>query len=132
MIRARVVQLQDEDSAGRAVERGCVAVALQVARTGHIYLCGAVHGYALAGHRQEAMALLEKMLSDSTGADEGNRWVHAACIQVGLGDKSAALTGLENSYARHKTDVNYIGVDAIFDPLRKEPRFQALLKKLGL
>ena len=44
----------------------------------------------------------------------------------------AALTSLENAYAHHETDANYIGVDPIFDPLRKEPRFQGLLKKLGL
>jgi len=58
--------------------------------------------------------------------------VHTSYIQVGLGDKAGALTSLENSYAHHETDVNYIGVDPIFDSLRSEPRFQALLKKLGL
>jgi hypothetical protein len=49
-----------------------------------------------------------------------------------LGEKAAALTSLENSYAHHETDVNYIGVDPIFDPLHGEPRFQGLLKELGL
>ncbi|MGD0778275.1 MAG: tetratricopeptide repeat protein [Candidatus Solibacter sp.] len=86
---------------------------------------------ALAGQRQEAMALLRRLLPAGTGPDEGNSWVHASYIQVGLGDKAGALTSLENGYAHHETDVNYIGVEPILDPLRKEPRFQALLKKLG-
>ena len=85
---------------------------------------------ALAGHREEATALLRKVVS--TGPDDGDRWVHGAYIQVGLGDKLAALTSLENSLVHHETDANYIGVDPILDPLRNEPRFQALLKKLGL
>ncbi|MGA3017567.1 MAG: tetratricopeptide repeat protein [Bryobacteraceae bacterium] len=87
---------------------------------------------ALAGQRDEALALLRKMLSDDSSPDEGNGWVHTSYIQVGLGDKAGALTSLGNSYAHHETDVNYIGVDPIFDPLRNEPRFQELLKKLGL
>jgi hypothetical protein len=72
------------------------------------------------------------MLSDDSTPDAGNGWVHTSYIQVGLGDKAGALTSLENSYAHHETDVNYIGVEPIFDSLRSEPRFQALLKKLGL
>jgi tetratricopeptide (TPR) repeat protein len=87
---------------------------------------------ALAGQRDEAMALLRKMLSEVNGPDEGNGWVHSSYIQVGLGEKAAALTSLENSYAHHETDVNYIGVDPIFDPLRGEPRYRELLRKLGL
>jgi TolB-like protein/Tfp pilus assembly protein PilF len=87
---------------------------------------------ALAGQRDEAQALLRKMLSEDSSPDVGNGWVHTSYIQVGLGDKAGALTSLENSYAHHETDVNYIGVDPIFDSLRSEPRFQALLKKLGL
>ena len=86
---------------------------------------------ALAGRREEATAILRKMLSEADAPD-GDGWVHTSYIQVGLGDKAGALTSLENGYAHHETDVNYIGVDAVFDPLRKEPRFQALLKKLGL
>jgi serine/threonine-protein kinase len=87
---------------------------------------------ALAGQRDEAMALLRKMLSEVNRPDEGNGWVHSSYIEVGLGEKAAALTSLENSYAHHETDVNYIGVDPIFDPLHGEPRFQGLLKELGL
>jgi serine/threonine-protein kinase len=87
---------------------------------------------ALAGQRDEAQALLRKMLSEDSSPDVGNGWVHTSYIQVGLGDKAGALTSLENSYAHHETDVNYIGVEPIFDSLRAEPRFQALLKKLGL
>jgi serine/threonine-protein kinase len=87
---------------------------------------------AQAGQREEAKALLGKLLAEINAADEGNGWVRVSWVQVGLGDKAAALTSLENAYAHHETDANYIGVDPIYDPLRNEPRFQALAKKLGL
>jgi serine/threonine-protein kinase len=87
---------------------------------------------ALTGQREEATALLRQMLAVVPDSDEGNGWVRVSYIQIGLGDKAAALTSLENAYAHHETDANYIGVDPIYDPLRNEPRFQALLKKLGL
>ena len=87
---------------------------------------------ALTGQREEAMALLRQMLAVVPDSNEGNGWVRVSYIQIGLGDKAAALTSLENAYAHHETDANYIGVDPIYDPLRNEPRFQGLLKKLGL
>ena len=87
---------------------------------------------ALAGQREEAKALLGKLLAEVNAADEGNGWVRVSWVQIGLGDKAAALTSLENAYAHHETDANYIGVDPIYDALRNEPRFQALMKKLGL
>ena len=87
---------------------------------------------AQAGQREEAKALLGKLQAEVNAADEGNGWVRVSWIQIGLGDKAAALTSLENAYAHHETDANYIGVDPIYDPLRNEPRFQALAKKLGL
>ena len=86
---------------------------------------------ALAGQHDAALALLRKMLSEVNGPDEGNGWVHSSYIQVGLGEKAAALTSLENGFAHHETDVNYVGVNPIFDSMRGEPRFQQLLKKLG-
>src|ERR1022692_3357590 len=66
---------------------------------------------ALAGQREEAKALLGKLLAEVNAADEGNGWVRVSWVQVGLADKAAALTSLENAYAHHETDANYIGVD---------------------
>ena len=87
---------------------------------------------ALTGQRVEAMTILHQMLVVVPDSDEGNGWVRVSWVQIGLGDKAAALTSLENAYAHHETDANYVGVDPIYDPLRNEPRFQALLNKLGL
>jgi len=87
---------------------------------------------ALAGQRDEAMALLRKNAVRGQRPDEGNGWVHSSYIQVGLGEKAAALTSLENSYAHHETDVNYIGRRPDFStPSRGEPRYRSFSENSG-
>ena len=43
-----------------------------------------------------------------------------------------ALAWLEKALASHDPNMPYIGVDPIFDPLRADPRFQDLLRRLKL
>ncbi len=48
------------------------------------------------------------------------------------GDRARALDMLERAYAEGEPNIVYIGVNPIFDPLRAEPLFQALLRKMNL
>jgi hypothetical protein len=43
-----------------------------------------------------------------------------------------ALTFLEQAYQKHSSMMTWIKVDARFDKLRQEPRFQELLRGVGL
>jgi hypothetical protein len=54
-----------------------------------------------------------------------------ALVSIGLGDRGRALDSLEKAYATDSEWLGYMKLDKIFDPLRSEPRFQALLKKLN-
>ena len=58
--------------------------------------------------------------------------VYFAAIQLGLGEKSNALDGLERAYQERNDYLAYLGVDPIADPLRSEPRFIDLLHKIGI
>ncbi|MFQ5752014.1 MAG: tetratricopeptide repeat protein [bacterium] len=51
---------------------------------------------------------------------------------VMLNDHARALDYLEKAYQVRAAQMVYIGLEAEFDALRKEPRFQELLKKVGL
>jgi TolB-like protein/Flp pilus assembly protein TadD len=90
------------------------------------------HGYALAvsGDRAKAGQILrdlEKLAKQ--------RYVTPSAsmvIYLGLGEKEKALEQLEKSYADRDPDCWALKVSPMFDPLRTEPRFQALLKKVGL
>ena len=48
------------------------------------------------------------------------------------GDAELALDYLELAYEAHDGNIPYLSVDAVFDDLRDEPRFQSLIQRLGL
>ena len=51
-------------------------------------------------------------------------------MYLGLGDRARALDYLEKAYDNNSQWTPYLRGDRIFDPLRSEPRFAALMKKL--
>ena len=53
-----------------------------------------------------------------------------ALVYLGLGDRARALDYLEKAYAADSQWLGWLKNDRTFDPLRSEPRFVALLKKL--
>jgi serine/threonine protein kinase/tetratricopeptide (TPR) repeat protein len=83
--------------------------------------------YGAAGDRAEAMGELKKMSRDGTVLP-----FNLALVYLGLGDRTRALDNLERALAADSQMMAWIGRDAIFDPIRSEPRFVALLKKMGL
>ena len=52
-------------------------------------------------------------------------------IYAALSDKDPAFAELERSYAEHDCYLGRITVDPFMDPLRDDPRFDALVKKLN-
>ena len=87
-------------------------------------------GYALAksGKRAEAEALLKQLETTKDYVSPAE----LAVLYVGLGDKERALSALERSYAAHDLQMQYLVVDPHYDALRSEPRFQELVRKVGL
>jgi adenylate cyclase len=55
-----------------------------------------------------------------------------AIVYLGMGDRGRALDGLEKAYAAQSLMLTYLKMEKIFDPLRSEPRFITLLKKVHL
>jgi hypothetical protein len=53
-----------------------------------------------------------------------------AYVYLGMGDSAAALDQLEYSYKVHSIMLGFLKVDPILDPIRNEPRFKALMKKM--
>ena len=48
-----------------------------------------------------------------------------------LGDYDRALDGIANWYQSHNPIIPYLRVDPIYDGLRRQPRFEQVLKKAG-
>ena len=55
-----------------------------------------------------------------------------AAIYAALGEKEQALEWLEKSVAERSIFVTRINRDPKFDSLRAEPRFQDLIRRVGL
>jgi len=87
------------------------------------------HAYGLSGNKMEAEKVLDQLKALSKA-----RYVSAysfALAYLGLGNKEEALRWLEQSYQdRAGSDIGYIRVDPLLDPLRGDPRFEALAEKI--
>ncbi len=85
--------------------------------------------YGAAGDRASAMAELETLKKLSQG---GNVLpFNMALVYLGLGDHARTLDYLERALAADSQMIPWLGGDHMFDPLRSEPRFKALMKKLN-
>ena len=54
-----------------------------------------------------------------------------AIVYIGLGEKSAALYWLEKACEEHDGWMWTLNTDPWYAPLRNEPRFRALVRKIG-
>jgi TolB-like protein/Tfp pilus assembly protein PilF len=87
------------------------------------------HAYASSGNKVEAEKILNQLRELSK-----ERYVSAysfALVYLGLGDKEEALRWLEKSYQdRTGNDLVYFRVEPLLDPLRGDPRFEELVRKV--
>jgi serine/threonine-protein kinase len=84
--------------------------------------------------RSGQTALVQQAL-DRLLAVNRHQEVDAAAIAiayVGMDNKDQALAWLEKAYAQHSNALTELKVDARYDPLHGEPRFQDLLRRVGL
>jgi TolB-like protein/DNA-binding winged helix-turn-helix (wHTH) protein/lipoprotein NlpI len=87
-------------------------------------------GYSLAmsGKRSEAQAILERLKVSKNYVSPAE----LAILYVGLGDKHNAIASLEKAYADRDLQLQYLKVVPEYDPLRSDPRFQELVRRVGL
>jgi tetratricopeptide (TPR) repeat protein len=85
--------------------------------------------YADAGQRDKAMELIGEL--EARARQQFVRGYLIALIYIGLGDKTKAIDYLEREYLNHDNiDTAWIRADPMLDPLRGDPRFEALAEKI--
>jgi len=89
-------------------------------------------GYALAraGQRAEAESILREL--EATAAAQYVSPVAFATILIGLGETDRALDWMERAIEDRRGWVAYLNVNPIFDPLRGNPRFETLVRRMQL
>jgi TolB-like protein/DNA-binding winged helix-turn-helix (wHTH) protein/Tfp pilus assembly protein PilF len=58
--------------------------------------------------------------------------MYLAWPYIGTGDKDQALVWLERAYAQHSNELVSLKVEPGYDPLRGDPKFKALVQRIGL
>jgi hypothetical protein len=53
-------------------------------------------------------------------------------IHAGLGEKDKAFEWLEKAYQERSEELLFLKVEPVLDPLRADPRFQSLIRRIGL
>jgi len=86
------------------------------------------YAYAISGNKIGARSELEKSLT--TRPDQSP--YELAKVYVALDDRNEALNNLEKAYQVRDIWMYNLYVDPAFDPIRNEPRFKALMKKMNL
>ncbi len=93
------------------------------------YLAALGHVYATSGRRREALQILEDLETRSKSGYVSS--LDIATVRLGLGDTDAALTTLDRAVRDHDGGLVFLAVDPRYDPVRQDPRFLCLLRRIG-
>ena len=93
------------------------------------YIVWIAYCYALSGNRDEAQKRLKTIIENSKKVVVSP--IVIARVYLGLGDKEQAFIFLDKAFLGNAAALTYLKVDPSFDSLRSDPRFTALLRKIG-
>jgi len=88
------------------------------------------HLYAVSGQQAAARNIISQLQQMSKGRYVPSLYI--AMVYTGLGDKDEAFAWLDKAYAERCEYLVYLPTEPVADPLRSDPRFPALLQRLGL
>lgn len=88
------------------------------------------NAYARAGQPDAAQKIIAR-LQEHVQKDGVGRY-EIALVYAGLGDKREAFQWLDDAYHTHDAGLVYLKVDPCLDSLRSDPRFDELMRRVGL
>jgi eukaryotic-like serine/threonine-protein kinase len=84
--------------------------------------------YALSDRRNEAVAMLDKLNTTEKYVSP----TELAILYAALGDKEKAFASLEKAFTERDFQLTSLKVEPGYDPLRADPPFQDLMRRVGL
>ena len=104
--------------------------AVSVSKRGPGPLGVLIRAYAHAGRRGDALRLLAELKSrKKAGYVPAGAFVNA---YLGLGENDEAFAWLEQAYKEQSNMLQFLKVHPFFDPIRSDPRFADLVRRVGL
>jgi TolB-like protein/Tfp pilus assembly protein PilF len=94
-----------------------------------VYGIGAAHVFASMGRLQDARRVLK--YHEQPAPDGAQDWVFIAEVYAQLGEKNKAFQWLGQAYQNRDYFMTFIKTDPLVDPLREDPRFRDMLRRVG-
>jgi TolB-like protein/Tfp pilus assembly protein PilF len=91
-------------------------------------LLGYLH--ARSGERKRSLEMIEELKTASKQSFVPALFI--ALVYAGLEDKDQAFTWLDKAYEERFNRLAYLKVEVLWDPLRSDPRFTDLLRRVGI
>jgi len=88
------------------------------------------NAYARMGRAAEARNMITKLREHVKKSGIGPYEI--ALVYAGLDEKDEAFAWLDQAFAAHDKGLTYLKIDPCIDPLRTDPRYGALVKRVGL
>ncbi len=120
------IEMRAAETYSKAIEEFRLAQAMETQPIITAYL-GCT--YARNGQRDKALETLKEL--DRLAE---HRFVTPFCqalVYLGLGENNKAIDWLEKAYEERSVWMGWLKVEPMYDPLRSDPRFQALYKKMN-
>jgi TolB-like protein/tetratricopeptide (TPR) repeat protein len=115
-------------SLGLAAEM-CDSVIEEVAQNFDFRLLGSCSWlYSTAGQENKAQQMLERLRNPPSGIRVDPFVISWACF--GLGDLDCGYEQLEEALRQHSSGMVFLRTAPVFDPVRENPRFQAIVDKM--
>ena len=92
-------------------------------------MVGLGRAYAFVGRKAEAQKVLEQLQSQSNAGYVSP--YYSAVLYAALGRRDEAFASLEKAYTDRDRYMVWLNIDSEMDPLRPDPRFASLLRRVG-
>jgi len=93
-------------------------------------LMALAYAHARSGERSQALRLLEELRALSKQSYVSSYYF--AVVYAGLGEKDQTFAWLEKAYEERSGSLVMLKVNPVWDPLRSDPRFADLVRRVGL
>jgi len=100
-----------------------------------VYLGRIGYVHAITGRTSEANRILDQLKNPSyqrPTEDPDYRFFRLAYVHIGLGNNHLALDLLEKAFDAHPPSMTHLKSEPVYTRIREEPRYRALLQKVGL
>jgi tetratricopeptide (TPR) repeat protein len=88
--------------------------------------------YAISGKKRAALRILKKLTLDYEAKKQEASAFAVGIVYIGLAERAKALDWIERSLTSHISNLAHLRSDPIFRSMQGEPRFRAIMQKIGL